>query len=245
MPLQLPTMKMPNRAERGRNPYEGYQRGWGLAFGGLFEQMKTDEIFMRAARLASARTVVTADKLANLYLLIRFFLGKLDSQDIIEFGSFRGGSAFFMASILKDLFPKARLYALDTYEGMPETGDMDWHKKGDFAQTDLTEIQAAAKAAGLDNIEFVKGLFQVTFPGVASNVASFGLAHIDCDILSGVQYCQNAVWPKMCAGGYVVFDDALTASCLGAMEAVENLIMTRGLHSEQVSPHFVFRAGLQ
>src|SRR5262249_37883169 len=163
----------------------------------------------------------------------------------VEFGSFRGGSAFFMARCLKEFFPDARVYALDTFAGMPDTGAIDWHKTGDFGEVDVNEVRSAAKKEGLDNLICEKGLFHATFPIVASDVASFGLAHIDCDIFSSVLYCQNAVLPKMCKGGYLVFDDALTASCLGATEAVEDFIIAHGLHSEQAFPHFVFRAGLQ
>jgi hypothetical protein len=47
----------------------------------------------------------------------------------------------------------------------------------------------------------------------------------------------------MIPGGYLVFDDATVSSCLGATEAVEDLLIRRdGLNSEQIFPHFVFRA---
>ena len=49
----------------------------------------------------------------------------------------------------------------------------------------------------------------------------------------------------MVPGGYLVFDDATVSSCIGATEAVESLVVRRdGLNSEQIFPHFVFRAGL-
>ena len=38
------------------------------------------------------------------------------------------------------------------------------------------------------------------------------------------------------------YDDGEVSSCLGATQAVEELIMERHLHSEQIWPHFVFRA---
>ena len=44
-------------------------------------------------------------------------------------------------------------------------------------------------------------------------------------------------------GGYYVFDDATVSSCIGATEVVEDLVIRRdGLNSEQIYPHFVFRA---
>lgn len=47
----------------------------------------------------------------------------------------------------------------------------------------------------------------------------------------------------MVQGGYIVLDDALYSSCLGATEVVEELMIRRdGLPSEQVYPRDVFRA---
>jgi len=49
----------------------------------------------------------------------------------------------------------------------------------------------------------------------------------------------------MVPGGYIVLDDALFSSCLGATEVVEDLMIRRdGLNSEQIYPHYVFRAPL-
>jgi hypothetical protein len=46
----------------------------------------------------------------------------------------------------------------------------------------------------------------------------------------------------MAPGGYVVFDDAHSSSCLGATEVVEDMVIRRdGLNCEQIWPHFVFR----
>jgi hypothetical protein len=43
-------------------------------------------------------------------------------------------------------------------------------------------------------------------------------------------------------GGYWVFDDGHISSCLGATEAIEELVIRRDRrHSEQIFPHFVFR----
>ena len=48
----------------------------------------------------------------------------------------------------------------------------------------------------------------------------------------------------MTKGGYLVYDDADYLTCLGATEAVEELIRDRNMHCEQIWPHFVFRPGL-
>jgi hypothetical protein len=46
----------------------------------------------------------------------------------------------------------------------------------------------------------------------------------------------------MVSGGYWVFDDPMVSDCLGAAEAMEDLLIRRdGLNSEQVFSHYVFR----
>lgn len=235
---------MPDRIERGRNVREGYQRGWGMQFNKLGEQITKEPLFAQAYQLAKDRTIVSPHNLMNLYLIIHRYLGRIESQDVIEFGSYRGGSALFMAFCLKNLYPGAKIYALDTFEGMPETDDVDWVKPGDFGNTNLDEIRAYAQQMKLDNLIFVKGRFQDTLPVLLESAQPFGLAHIDCDTYPAVKYCQDMMWTKMCKGGYIVYDDAHVSSCIGATQAVEELIMEHRVHCEQIWPHFVFRAGL-
>lgn len=113
----------------------------------------------------------------------------------------------------------------------------------DFSEAHLPALKREIDRLKLTNLVPLKGLFQDTFPTIDIGV-KFGLAHIDADIYSSVKYAQDAVWPRMTAGGYVAYDDADVSSCIGATEAVEDLIIERQAHAEQVWPHFVFRVGL-
>lgn len=243
MSLSLP--EFPNRTSdfvNGRNPYEGYQRGWGLQFGDLRARVLDDPLYQRASRIAQGRTVVSEANRMNLFLIIRFFLHRLACRDVIEFGSWRGGNALFMATCLQELHPGALVYALDTFQGMPASDpSIDLHRAGDFSDVDLDELQSVARQHGLDNLRFVKGLFENTAADVYKSSDGFGIAHIDCDIYSAVKFAQETVMPCVCPGGYLVYDDAGVSSCLGATQAVEEFIMTQRIHSEQIWPHFVFR----
>ena len=182
----------------------------------------------------------------NLFLIMRFFLSRIPRGNIIEFGSYRGGNAIFMAFLAKHLYPGIQVYALDTFEGMPDTDkQVDAHSRGDFAGVDLPELQKYAGKLDLDNLHFIKGLFENTADAVLVNAAPISLAHIDCDIFSAVKYSYECVKEKMVPGGYFVFDDATVSSCIGATEVVEDLLIRRdGLNSEQIYPHYVFRARL-
>jgi hypothetical protein len=147
-----------------------------------------------------------------------------------------------MAYCLRELYPDAMVYALDTYEGMPETDSkLDLHNAGDFDDVDLGELTDYARKLNLNNIKFIKGYFEDTLPAILQEGVNFGIAHIDCDIYSGVAYTQEAIYPNLCPGGYLVYDDACVSSCIGATQAVEEFMMQRKQHSEQIWPHFVLR----
>jgi predicted O-methyltransferase YrrM len=235
---------VPEGFRHGRNVREGYVRGWGLQYGDLRERVRADPLYREALEVASGRTVVAEDNRMNIFLILKFFLPKLAPGNIVEFGSYRGGNALFMAYVAARLLPGVRVYALDTFAGMPETDhDVDAHRAGDFADVDLPELRRFAQSRRLDNVEFVQGLFEDTAPALLRRAGPVALAHIDCDIRSAVVTSYECVKPYMVPGGYIVFDDATVSSCIGATEAVEELLVRRdGLNSEQIFPHFVFRA---
>lgn len=226
----------------GRNPRDGYDRGAGLKYRGLAQKIAAQTDFQEAAEFTRDRSLVTPDRLMNLYMLIRFYLPKLAHGDIIEYGCFRGGSAMFMAKLAERYLPGVQVYGLDTFAGLPE-GDssIDGLPTGEFA-SNYEEVTESARAAGLTNLHFTRGLFSDTAALVLSLCRTVKMIHIDCDLYEPVQFAYDVSKPHLVPGGYVVFDDATDATCLGAMEAIESTLVQRDrLHAEQVDPHFVFR----
>ena len=244
MTIQLPSFDHIGTGPRkGRNLYEGYQRGVGLEFGNLRAEIDKDRDYRDALRYAKGRTIVAEDRLRNLFLLMKFFLPAIGPGDVVEFGSYNGGSAFFMAALARKFLPGTQVYGLDTFTGMPPTDPaVDAHRRGDFSTNPFDEILEAKRKFGLDNVHFVKGLFEDTAAQMLSGARPILLAHIDCDIYEAVKFAYRVSRPSMAKGGYFVFDDATTSTCVGAMEAVEEcVVQDDGLHAEQVFPHFVFR----
>ena len=190
----LPAIDRIRDVSGGRCVYDGYQRGWGLEFNGLESQIARDPLFRRALSAAKdddkTRTVVKFEKLANIFLIIRYYFDQLEHHNIVEFGSYRGGSALFMATLLAELYPDAKVYALDTFEGMPETDHgKDLHNAGDFRDTSLDSIHAAVKRLGLsNNIVLVKGLVEDTAVATYKMAGHFGFAHLDLDIYPALKY---------------------------------------------------------
>lgn len=245
MESYLPVVNViPNEIRQGRNVYEGYQRGWGVQCSDLRGKVLADPLYQEAFAVAADRTIMSEENRINLFLLLRFYLGNIPFGHIVEFGSYRGGSAIFLAFVAKKLYPGMKVFAMDTFEGMPKTDkNIDAHDEGDFADTDVESLQKRIDELQLYNLVLVKGLFETTSVKALNHAGLISLAHIDCDIASAVKYSYEVVKPHMVEGGYIVFDDATVSSCIGATEIVEDFLIRRdGLNSEQIWPHFVFRA---
>lgn len=228
---------------KGRNQYEGYVRGCGIQFGNLPDLCQKDPDFQGAMEIARSRAIATVPNLMNIFLLFKFYLNKISPGHIAEFGSYNCGSAMFMAYLAKRFLGNAKVYAFDTYEGMPPTDrQIDVVKPGDFSGLDVEAIRQFAASIGLDNLVCVKGRFEETAPQVLPTIGPLALVHIDCDIYSAVAYSYDISKNYLVKGGYIVLDDPLLAGCLGAAEAMEELMIRRdGLHAEQLMPHPVFR----
>lgn len=243
---------MPQSPRKGRDVYSGYIRGCGLRFGNLGDLCLADPVFSKALELARSkspngkpRTVVSEVNLANIFAILKLSLAdKPIAGHIVEYGSLRGGSAIFMAYAAKHLLPGTRVVSFDTFAGFPGTDPaVDAYRKGAFETVDLAELRAHVASLGLDNLTFIEGAFDDTLPGALADIGQVCLAHVDCDIYDGVVSAYELTKPYLSEGAYLVFDDPLVPTCIGAFEAVEELLIRRdGLHAEQIYPQLVFRA---
>jgi hypothetical protein len=235
----------PIRIDAGRDIGAGHVRGCWLEFSELVEKrLNPDPIFAQAMQAAIDRgTLVSANKLGNLYLIIRYAMPD-PSADIYEFGSYMGGSAVFMATVLKLLGRSSKVFAFDTFEGMPDTDPVrDLHRRGDFADSQFDSLRTYIENHALDtHLQLVKGRFDETLPGILAGPGAPGLLHVDCDIYEPIKYVVRACLPRLRPASHIVFDDPLHGSCLGAFDAVQELLIRElDLTAEQAYPHLVFR----
>jgi O-methyltransferase len=111
--------------------------------------------------------------------------------DIIECGSWKGGSTANLSLVCKIVGRKLRVY--DSFEGLPEVeaGDREakGYKKGDYCGT-LDEVKLNIKRYGaIECCEFIKGWFSDTLPGLDSPILLAFLASY------GVQIFPMIVFP--------------------------------------------------
>ena len=201
---------VPQGLRNGRSIHDGYARGWGLEFGDLRLKIADDPVYRAAAQLAEGRSVQSERNRMNIFLILKFFTSDLPPGDVVEFGAYKGGSAIFMAKVCQMLLPGTRVFAFDTFTGIPNPDpDVDQHHVGDFGDVDYEALVSFVAAAGLSNLHLIKGRFEDTVPEAFDRIPAIRLAHIDCDVQPAVEYSYEISKPKMAAGGYVVFDDAL------------------------------------
>jgi hypothetical protein len=141
------------------------------------------------------------------------------------------------------LCPGTKVFAFDSFAGMPETdAQRDAHKAGDFADVAEEEIRQFAEKAGVSNLELVKGLFDESIPKALPSIGPLRLSHIDCDLFDAVVVSYEGSKASLVPGGYIVFDDPLVSSCLGGIRSDREPVIRRdGLYAEQVFPHLVYR----
>jgi O-methyltransferase len=138
-----------------------------------------------------------------------------------ECGVYRGGTAMLFAKRLSTAGRQLRLF--DTFQGMPETdATRDRHKAGDFSDTSLEAVRSRVRG---DFVQFHKGLIPATFAGLES--ARIAFAHVDVDIYSAILACCEFIYPRLCVGGFMVFDDYGWPSCPGARAAVDEFFLER------------------
>ncbi|MBW8849405.1 MAG: class I SAM-dependent methyltransferase [Xanthomonadales bacterium] len=234
----------PLHVSQGRDIRAGHLRGCWLEFADLVQTTLTeDRVFMQAIEAARSRGSLLSDqKLGNLFLVLRYAMAA--DAPIFEFGSYRGGSAVFMASIFKSLARTSRVYAFDTFEGMPITDAVrDLHSEGDFHDADLGGLREFIASHDLgDHLSVIQGRFDETLPDVLTGGVSPGVLHIDCDIYEPIKYVIRTCAPHMRDGGHIILDDPLHGSCLGAFDAVQEvLVREMALTAEQAYPHLVYR----
>ncbi|MDP4230693.1 MAG: TylF/MycF/NovP-related O-methyltransferase [Bacteroidota bacterium] len=167
---------------------------------------------------AEKYTLVTADRCYVLYCL-----GKQALQlggEFWECGVYKGGTAILLAKVIAEYGKQTgtKLHLFDTFEGMPDVNaQKDWHKSGDFKDT--SEEAVGARVGHPEHVVTHKGFIPDTFKGLENSKISF--AHIDVDIYQSILDSLNFIYPRLVAGGFIVFDDYGFPTCPGARQAVD------------------------
>lgn len=148
--------------------------------------------------------------------------------DIVELGTWRGGSSVLIALFLKDLGSKRTLYACDTFEGHPYNDEFGKDSVGRFSDTNVSHVlEKLRKFEVASRVKIVKGLFEDTLSMELSHKI-FSLVFIDCALYQSTKYALEFLIPRMANDGIIALDDYLDSS-FGVARAVNEQCGKRGL----------------
>lgn len=132
------------------------------------------------------------------------------ARPIVECGVYLGGTTIYMALLQEALGITRKIYALDTFEGMPAPTDKDLgggfvYEAGTFTETRLDLVKRSYNSAKVGHlIEPVKGLCQDTIPNIAKNGVSFAL--LDMDQYAGTKGALDCI--KLGKDDLIIVDDS-------------------------------------
>ena len=185
------------------------------------------DLLLKRLGVATPRRRTDFDTLARIVRTMDAIPGA-----VLECGTHYGATLLGMAHILRGRGTPARLYGLDSFEGLPEPSPEDafedgtmhpWVRKGALNEASFEELAARIRRMGLsDRITVIKGFFEDTLPALASE--RFSLVHVDCDLYDSYISCLEFAYPRMLPCGYMVFDDYGSPVYVGAQRAVDEFL---------------------
>ncbi|HER26277.1 MAG TPA: hypothetical protein ENI69_04130 [Rhodospirillales bacterium] len=151
---------------------------------------------------------------------------------IVEFGVWHGSNLLFIAKLLKLMRPNThkQVIGFDNFAGLPEAHELD----GAAAQTSLGRycgneeiLRAAIDLHGLEGwVHLVKGDADETIPAYedAAPEAMVSLAWVDFDLYEPCKTALKFLGRRLCSGGMIVFDEAISANWPGETIAMREFI---------------------
>jgi O-methyltransferase len=149
----------------------------------------------------SNNTIVKEDRCYIIHRLANHCSGL--PGNVAECGVFKGGTAFVIADALRQTSKRVRLY--DTFSGFPEgtENDPSGHKAGGFGNASLQAVKAYL--SDFPSVEYAPGVIPETFNHTDKETYCF--VHVDVDLYRSVYDCCVYFYPRLVAGGVMIFDD--------------------------------------
>ncbi len=177
-----------------------------------------DEEFAALLPRIRKYTMVPEIRLYSLFALARQACRQGIPGNFVECGVAGGGSSAMLAWIIKNhsAIPR-RLFAFDSFEGMPAPTEHDTHAgmhadssgwgTGTCAapESSLMEISGILQASEL--VRPVKGFFKDTLPLHREEIGPIGLLHLDGDWYESTRDILDNLYDQVVPGGFLQVDD--------------------------------------
>ncbi|MCB0870980.1 MAG: class I SAM-dependent methyltransferase [Solirubrobacterales bacterium] len=197
--------------------------------------LKEDELKYRAAGIdwpVNGLTMTGLQRLDDLQECVEAIVRDGVEGDVIEAGTWRGGSSILMRATLDSLGENSRkVWLADSFSGFPEPDDESFPEdrnlnfgisvdlsKADFLAVPVEEVRGNFERLGLNHdLEFVEGFFEDTMEGLSDG--RWSLVRLDGDTYESTMLSLRALYPGLAKGGYLVLDDyGFLPECKRAVE---------------------------
>ena len=186
----------------------------------LFEKV-VDKEFLKNFEQVRDYTMLSIERLYDLYLTINYLNAANIAGDILEIGTWRGGA--LALALLSDKTNNRKVIGFDTFDGHAAPSDDEYDVRGQnmrnrwesenasgvkMAFADFNECDAyLLKTASGDRrrFELVKGDVKETalnFPDTPLSIL-----RVDCDWYPESLFSLEKFWPMLKVGGFLILDD--------------------------------------
>ena len=163
----------------------------------------------------SAETMVGVRRLSNLRDCVTRVVEDGVPGDLLEAGTWRGGSAILMRAVLEAFGDRDRtVWVADSFQGVPppdpsrypaDQGDTHW--TWEELAVPMKQVKANFAKYGLldERVRFLEGWFKDTLPGAP--IERLAVLRVDGDLYESTLDTLRPLYPKVSAGGFVIVDD--------------------------------------
>ncbi len=201
-------------------------------------ELPDDPEFRELYPLVQPYTMLSASRLWNLFRLARNACQQDLEGNIVECGVAAGGSSALLATaIARHSRRPRRLFACDSFSGMPAPTAADAHKglsaeatgwgAGTCAAPEASLLEVCRRLGVADFVEPVAGFFGETLPLNRDRIGSIALLHMDGDWYESTRDILVNLFDSVTAGGCVQIDDY--GHWDGCRKAVSEFTESRGL----------------
>ncbi len=178
----------------------------------------TDKAFSELYNKVRQNTLVDRTRCYSLYQIMSQ-VNKVPG-DILEVGTWRGGTA----AIFTSLAPDKKVYLADTFKGVVKSSDWEHYKDkahDDTSQELVTDF--LKNRIKVFNFEILNGIFPEDTGQKIVN-KKLALVYLDLDVYLSTKDAFNFVWNQLSDGGIVAFDDyGMISACEGISRFVDEI----------------------